>query len=899
MIALRELLGKLAALFRGRGDDLEEEMRAHRDLIAQELVASGLSPEDAAYAARKRFGNSTSLKERSRDVWTFQWLEALLRDVRVAGRMLVRAPTFTAVAALSLALGIGANTAIFTLLDAVLLEKLPVRAPSELVVLQRRFGAEQPISNFSYPAFVGLRDNARSIEGAFAAATVRLLSIAVGPESEAVPRGGLLVSGNYFRTLGLQPVVGRLLSPEDDRTLNGHPVMVLSYDYWVRRFNSDPSVVGRVVALNDYPFTIVGVAPQGFRGTTAGNAPSLFVPMMMDSVTRRNVSQIPEETSWWMGVMARRKPGVTDAQITSELTTLFRRQQLLRPELDSTSRVDVSLTRIAPAPGAGGFGGLAREFRKPLYILMAMVVVVLLIACANVGTLLVARASARQRELAVRMSIGAGRGRLIRQLLTESVILAMLGAAGGLLLSWWGVKALLVMIQSVRSVVLDVTPDGRVLAFTILVATVSALLFGVTPALGATRIDLTPALRSGYRGARGPSGRGFGRAIVAVQVALSLLLLVGAGLFSRSLHHLRTIDPGFRRDGLLLIQVNPRRSGYRNERLRDLYATLHQRLSAIPGVQLATIANYTPLSGSTSSSTVQVEGIEGGTRDEMTVYHVRIGPGYLSAMGTALRAGREFTPLDDDRGPRVALVNEAFAKTYFPGANPIGKRIGFNNEPGAVPDLQIVGVVRDTKYENLRETPPKLVYRSFFADPKALGWGSFVLRTSGDPLALAPAARRAIAEVDPRLEIIDLSTMAIAVDATIGQERLIAFLATTFGALALLLASIGLYGVMSYGVSRRTGEIGIRMALGARQDGVRWMILRETLVTTAIGIAIGLPIALAATGLTKSMLYELSPMDPVTIGGAALVLFTVAAIAGYVPARRAARLDPLVALRSE
>ena len=893
-----EVLRKLGALFRKHGDDLAEEMRAHRELIEQELVARGMTREEARYAAQRRFGNSTMLTEQSRDEWTFRWLDSLLRDVRFALRTLLRAPGFTIVAALSLALGIGANTAIFTLLDAILLEKLPVRSPGELVVLERRAGAEQPISNFSYPAFVWLRDNSRTVDGVFAAATMRLLSISVGPEAEHVPRGGLLVTGNYFRTLGLHPAAGRLLTPDDDRVRNGHPVMVLSYEYWMRRFNRDPSVVGRMVALNDYPFTIVGVAPRGFRGTTAGNAPSLFIPLQMDSVTRRNPSQLPEETSWWLGVMARRRAGVTDAQITSELTTVFRQQQLARADLDSANRADVGVTSVVPAPGAGGFGALAREFRKPLTVLMGMVGVVLIIACANVATLLVARATARQRELAVRMSIGAGRARLIRQLLTESAILAMLGAAAGLLLSWWAVKALLVVVQAVRSVVLDVTPDARVLAFTILVATISALLFGVVPALGATHFDLTPALRSGYRGARGTGGRALGRAIVITQVALSLLLLIGAGLFSRSLHQLRTVDTGFRRDGLMLVSLNPRRSGYRKDRLRDVYATLLQRLAVIPGVQISTVANYTPLSGSTSSSQIVVEGVT-GNRDEMTVYHMRIGPSLLAAMGTTLRAGREFTPDDDEHAPKVALVNEAFVKAYFPGVNPIGKHVGFGTHPGELPDIEIVGVVRDTKYETLRDRPQKILYCPFFDDPAAMGWGTLVLRTTADPLALGPAVRRAIAEVDPKLEITDLTTMALMVDGTIGQERLIAFLATTFGALALLLASVGLYGVMSYGVSRRTGEIGIRMALGARQEVVRWMVLRETLITAAIGIAIGLPLAMAATRLTGSMLYQLSPTDPVTLSAAVLVLLAVAAVAGYVPARRAAQLDPLVALRSE
>ncbi len=838
----------------------------------------------------------------------------LFGDLRYALRMFRNNPGFTAVAVLSLALGIGANTAIFTLLDAVVLKMLPVKDPQELAVFGQGMGRgingeDDPVNRstvlYSYPLYKDLRDG-NAIFQSLAAIdsmdhTVYMRDSAARPDAQPEAANARVVSGNYFDVLGIQPLLGRLIHPPDDVTAGAHPVVVLTHGYWQRRFASDPSIVGRSLLLNGQAYSVLGVAPKGFRGETVGQDADIFAPLAMQQEISRFGPMLNDRKVSFLLLLGRLKPGVTVKQASAAMTLEF--QQALRAEAggelspDRERRLAQRHVEIVPAQQA--LSSLRRNYEQPLFLLMGVVGLVLLIACANVANLLLARAAGRRKEVGVRLALGASRGRLVRQLLTESLLLAGAGGLAGLLIAPWATQFLVRMVYaSAETIPLNLDPDARVLGFTLAISVLTGLLFGLAPALRATRLDLAPTLKVQSRGTIGETSRfTLSKGLVVTQVALSLLLLVGAGLFVGSLRNLRSLNLGFRPEKLLLVGIDPRGAGYseeKPERLTELYRKIRDRMQAIPGVESASVSFMPLLSGARRSSSAQVEGYTPGKDEPSNVRQMHVTPGYFETVGMTLAEGRVFDEHDRTGGAPVAIVNQKFAERYFAGRSALGGHIGFD---GKTTNIEIVGVARDAKYNDMREEEPELAFLPVYQEPQMLQ--SLEIRTRGDTTALTGEVKQALAEVDRNLPVRSVITMDAQVDRALQQERLMTNLTTFFGLLALLLASIGLFGVMSYAVSRRTSEIGIRMALGAEQRSVLWMVLRESLLLVVIGAAAGLVAAFASTRLLANLLYDTSPTDPLAFTLAAAVLLGVAALAAYLPARRAARVNPMVALRYE
>ena len=835
-------------------------------------------------------------------------------DLRYALRMFRNNPGFTAVAVLSLALGIGANTAIFTLLDVVVLKMLPVQDPQELVVfgdgLSRGIhGEDDPINRsdrlFSYPLYKDLRDGNDVFQGLAAIGsmdhTVYVRDSTAPPDSLPEAAETRLVSGNYFELLGIQPVLGRMIHPTDDGTAAAHRVVVLSHGYWQRRFASDPGIVGKSLLINGQAYAVIGVAPKGFRGETLGWNPDLFAPLAMQQEVSRFRPMLADREASFLLLLGRLKQGVSPEQASAAMTLRF--QQALRAEaggeLTAEREQRLSQRRIEITPAHRALSSLRRQFEEPLLLLMAVVGLVLLIACANVANLLLARAAARRKEVGVRLALGAGRGRLVRQLLTESLLLAGFGGLCGLLIAPWATQFLVRMVYGTAGTIpLDLDPDARVLGFTLAVSVLTALLFGLTPALRATRLDLAPTLKVNSRGTVGETSRfTISKGLVVTQVALSLLLLVGAGLFVGSLRNLRSLNLGFRPEKLLLVAMDSRGAGYSQEKpeqLKELYRKILDRMRAIPEVESASLSLVPLLSGARRSESVQVEGYTFGKEEPNAVREIHVTPGYFETVGMTLVEGRPFDDRDRDGSSRVAIVNQKLAERFFAGRTAMGGHLSFD---GGDQNLEIVGVAGNAKYNDMREQEPELVFLPVYQALEHLQ--SLEIRTRGDAASLSGQIKQALAEVDRNLPVRSVMTMNAQVDRALRQERLLTNLTSFFGLLALLLASIGLFGVMSYAVSRRTSEIGIRMALGAERGSVLWMVLRESLWLVVAGAAAGLAAAFASTRLLANLLYETSPTDPVAFGVAAAVLLAVAALAAYIPARRAARVDPMVALRYE
>jgi predicted permease len=835
-------------------------------------------------------------------------------DLRYALRIFRNNPGFTAVAVLSLALGIGANTAIFTLLDAVVLKMLPVQDPQELVVFGRGMGRgingeDDPVNRsdqlYSYPLYKDLRDSNDVFQGLAAIDsidhTVYVRDSATRPDALPEAAEARVVSGNYFELLGIQPVAGRLIGPADDVTAGAHAVVVLSHGYWQRRFASDPEIVGKSLLINGQAYSVIGVAPKGFRGETLGRNPDLFAPLAMQQEISRFPPMLANREMSFLLLLGRLKPGVTPEQASAAVTVRF--QQALRAEaggeLSPERERRLSQRRIEITPAQQALSTLRRRFEEPLFLLMGVVGLVLLIACANVANLLLARATARSKEVGVRLALGAGRPRLVRQLLTESLLLAGFGGLCGMMIAPWATHFLVRMVYSTAETIpLDIDPDARVLGFTLAVSVLTGLLFGLTPALRATRLDLAPTLKVNSRGTVGESSRfTLSKGLVVTQVALSLVLLVGAGLFVGSLRNLRSLNLGFRPDRLLLVAIDPRGAGYSQEKpeqLSGLYRKILDRVRAVPGVESASLSFMPLLSGARRVESVRVEGYEFGKEEPNGVRQIRVTPGYFETVGMTLAEGRGFDERDRAGSPQVAVVNQKFAQRFFAGRTAVGGHVSFD---GQNPSIEIVGVAGDAKYNDMREEEPEMVFLPVYQVPEHLQ--SLEIRTRGDTEALSGQVKQVLAEVDRNLPVRSVMTMNAQVDRALQQERLMTNLTSFFGLLALLLASIGLFGVMSYAVSRRTGEIGIRMALGAERGSVLWMVLRESLWLVVIGAAAGLAAAFASTRLLANLLYETSPTDPAAFGAAAAVLLAVAALAAYIPARRAARVDPMVALRYE
>ena len=818
-------------------------------------------------------------------------LENLAQDLRYGFRGLLKSPGFAAVATLSLALGIGANTTIFSVVHAVLLRLLPVPAPEQLVLVS---AANQ---SFSYPVYRHLRDHARSLQGLVAFRTLPM-SLSVNGATERIT--GAIVSGNYFSTLGVAAPIGTAIDVEDDRTPGSGgprgPVAVLSYGLWRRRFGGDPSAVGRTINLNGQPFTITGVTARGFTGTEVGQAADVFAPMMMvPTLNPANPDALEEPRNVWLRIMGRMSPRTARPQVEAELSVLLQRfnQELLSGmgAVSPARRRGLLDQRVTLQSGGAGLSGLRKRYSQPLFILMAVVGLVLLIACANVANLLLARATGRRREIAVRLALGATRGRLVSQLMIESLLLAALGAGAGVLLSRWMRDLLLRFLP--QSEGLSVSLDPQVLAFTLLLAAATGLLFGLAPAFEATRL----ALVSGLKGEQAPGGFRFHlrRGLVVLQVAVSLLLLIGAGLFVRSLQNIESIDPGFARENILLASVDPKLNGYKPDQTKIFYESLLDRVKTLPNVRSASLADCDPLGNHTGNS-IYVQGyqpraVEPRESPSVTV----VAPGYFNTMGIPLLLGRDISDRDGRDAPRVALINETFAKHYFTDSNPVGGRLGF--APGNY-TVEIIGVVRDGKYGNLREPATRMVY---FPLSQSGLWNAAVLhvRAAGNPSSLISMVREQVRALDKDLPVFNIYTVEERVDRSLSQEKLMATLSGLFGGLALALAAVGLYGVMAYAVGQQTREIGIRMALGAGRAVILQQVLWEAGAMTLAGVLLGLPMAYALTKLVSSMLYGLRPTDPLAVGGAVAVLSIAALLAAWVPARRATRVDPLVALRCE
>jgi len=875
--------------------ELEEEMRFHLEMKAEENLAAGISLEEARYAAQRQFGNQTLLREVSRDMWAVRSIETLFQDLRYGARILVKNPGFTFVAVLSLALGIGANTAIFTLMDAVLFKLLPVRDPEQLVIVahagQSELSSELSRSS-NYPMYEFFRDHNRTLAGLSA---FWQIDLKVRPQSETETVAGQFVTPNFFSVLGVNAMVGRTFSAMDE---NESSVVVLSHRLWERKFGADPAVVGKPLAVNGRPLTIIGVTPPDFLGLEAGK------PVDVSLLLKAQPAILPEfgnrlamRGSWWnLCLMGRLKSDVAVEQSRAELDILLRQWMTDAKVPEDTIRG--SFARVELAPGSKGLDLLRRRFSKPLFVLSGIVGAILLIACANVANLLFARATTRRKEMGVRLALGARRGRLIRQMLTESVLLAALGGAAGVWLGWWGSKLLVRLISSGPTPVdLDVQPDLRALAFTAAVSVFTGILMGMAPALRGSAVDLNPALKEGGGSLSSHGSRwNFSQSLVAAQLALSLCLLIGAGLFVSTLRHLTALDAGFRIESLLLVGFDATGSGYKIEQMMAFYQQALERVKGLSGIRATSLSSLEPLSGDSSTRFLNVQGFTPATLDESVVQQNVISPAFFETMGIPLLRGREFTAIDGADAPKVAVVNETLARFYFGRSDPIGKTVRMGHELNS-PLIEIIGVVKDSKRGNLRETPPRMIYLPF--TQAGVGRMTLEVRPEGNPATVETSLRRVLSEVSRDVSIREIKTAQAQLERGIVQERMLATLSGFFGPLALLLATVGLYGVLAYGVTQRTREIGVRLALGAQRSDVLSLILWQGLKLIGIGVVIGLSSAFALTRLLQTLLLGVSPTDPLTFVVTPLLLSGVALLACWIPARRAMKVDPITVLRSE
>lgn len=831
----------------------------------------------------------------------------LLADLRFALRTLRRSPLFATVAILSLALGIGANTAIFTLLDQVLLRKLPVKDPESLVMLYQRGahnGSNMGDRMQSYPIYKDWQTKAAPLAEVLCR---RLVNTSVSVDNQTERVDAEMVSGNFFTMLGVGAAAGRVFSSaEDDQTYAGHPVAVLSYDYWVTRFARDPKVVGKKILVNNYPMTVVGVSAEGFAGLDPAKSPQVRVPILMKPVMvpEWTFLEMDDRRTRWVQVFARLKPGYTAESAVAPLQGLF--QQIRQFEMTEAKAKDWSQYArdqfmkgtIKVDPAATGYSNLRNDFSNALIVLMCMVGLVLLIACANVANLLIARAFARQKEIAVRLSMGATRGQLIRQLLVESLLLSFAGGAAGVGLAIAMTRGLLALVPTEGNpLLLKPEPDLRVMAFTLGLTMLTGVLFGLLPALRASRPDLWATLKDTVGSIAGAGGSLYLRkGLVAAQVSLSFLLLFGAGLFVRSLQNLQTTDTGFKDiDNLVTFQVSPALNGYDEPRTVGFYRELLERLRAVPGVRAASLASVPVLHGWEWDSGLSVEGHQAKDGEDMQGFMNALSPGYFETMGIGLLEGRDFELKDVHEKPNVAIVNRKFAEHYFGTKSAVGRHIGFGNRPGTKLDIEIVGVVANTLYEGPREGLRRQVYLP--------NWGkggvAFYVRAGMGSASVYGAVRGAVKALDAAMPVYELKTLGDQLDQRLLTERLIALLSAGFGMLATLLAGVGLYGVMAFVVARRTKELGVRIALGAQPGAVLWLVMREVLVLLGIGLAVGVPSAIGLGQYVSTQLYGVKANDPWMAGLTVAVLAVVAGLAGFIPARRASRIDPILALRFE
>jgi predicted permease len=843
--------------------DLDAELAFHREMAAAHGNPLGL-------------GNTTMVREHALDLWRFTLLEDLARDLLYAIRGARRSPGFILTALLSLALGIGANTAIFSLMNAVVLRTLPVDKPDELEQITV-YNGKNSVNVFSYPNFRDLRRDNTVFSELFARSASPASLVAGGRTDRGVVE---VVSGNYFPALGVRPILGRTITDDDDRVPMAHPVTVVGYRYWRDSLGADRAIVGQTIRIDDHPFTIIGVAPPAFYGVEVGTIVDVWVPMMMQPAVFGGGHPSFDDANWgWILLFGRRAPGVSQARAQAGLqVTLL--QLLARDKQFRGNGFAIILK-----PAGAGLSRLRATFESPLTVLMVIVALVLLIACANLANLLLARSASRNREIAVRLALGAGRGRLVRQLLTESSLLGLAGGLLGVVASAWGVRALLRFLPAERiPMELDVHLDWRVLAFAAGLSLTTALMFGLAPALQATRPGVSDALK----------GAGIWRqSLVIVQVAISLLLLVGAGLFLQSLRNVATLRIGLDTDNVLMASMNPALSGYALPQIANFYRQLEARAREIPGVRAVGLSESAVLSGDWSGVGLQVPGQAPPSGGNGILLN-KVGGDFFRTAGIAILRGRDFGPSDTQDSPTGAIITESAARYYFPDSEAVGRDVVLARAP-----TRIIGIAADSKYRSVREDTPRIAYLSFQQERSPSRERTIYLRTAGDPALLAAALRGAIREMDRNLPIYGLKTFAEQKAESLTSERLIATLSGFFGLLALLLAATGLYGVLAYLVERRTREIGIRMSLGAGRDQVLWMVLRGALAMAAAGLAVGAPLSRWLSTLVEKQLFGIRPGDVATLAAACAILAAVVVAAAAIPAWRASRVDPIIALRYE
>jgi predicted permease len=831
-------------------------------------------------------------------------MSTLRQDIRFALRTLLKSPMFTIVAVASLALGIGVNTALFSFLDHLLLRSLPVREPERLVLLDATGPVIGMVTNeqaFSYGMYRDIRDRNDVFEGTLARFET---AVSVTWKNQTEAAAGELVSGNYFDVLGLNPHIGRLFRQTDDETPGAHPVVVLGHGYWTRRFGADPAVVGQKVLINGNPMEVVGVAPPRFHGVLVGNSMDVYVPLMMKAQITPTWNGLDSRQVWWLNVFARLKPDVTAEQAKARLAPLHR--QLLEDEFQKidAARAPANFRgryigkELKVLPGYRGRSWVRDRMEKPFLVLMCMVGLVLLIACANIANLLIARAAARQREIAIRLALGASRWQLMRQLIVESTVLALAGGSLGVLVAVWAGDLIAGFVMSGPGTegLAWSAPDYRTLAFTFSLAVLTAIVFGLVPAWKATRPTVAVTLKDQAGSVSSAVGDvRLRKGLVVAQIALSLLLLFGAGLFARSLYNLRSIDPGFETDNLVTFTVDPALNGYTPQRSFAIFEQIQNSLQGLPGVRSVAMADNAVLTGNITMRSIQVEGYTRSDGENMSPDVNGISPAYMGTLGIRLLEGRDFTEADKKNAPKVVIINQVMAEKYFKGRSAVGRRIGFGHDE---PNLLIVGVVGNVRGTNLRDANRRFVYFPYTATEKP-GSLTYYVRAAGAPEHLIAAVRREVQRIDATLPVTELKTMEAQVSEALSIDRAVAVMSAFFGLLATALAAIGLYGVMAYTVTRRTREIGIRVALGAERRTVIWMVLREVAIMSSIGMAIGVPASMALSKYVEAQVYGMPPQDPLTLSIAAGVMLTIAFLAGYMPASRAARVDPIQALRYE
>ena len=881
--------------------DLDKELQFHLDAAVDDYVRGGMSPDEARRRARIDLGGLEQAKESARDARGTRFLEDWWTDTRYALRTMARSPGFTIAAVLTLAIGIGGNTAVWSVIDALMRRPLPVDRPEELVAL-KRVGVEDDSYILSHPALLDMRAAARGTDiAAMSSVTRSYATIDDQPESVL----SQLVSGNLFPMLGVRPLAGRLLTSNDDAIPGGGPVVVLTESFWDRRFGRSPAVVGRVIRVNGTPVTVVGVAASGFGGLIVGQSVDMFAPVTMQHELKYRMNAaswnantdrpwVPQMGVSWLTLIAR-VPETARAGVVAQLSGPFRAyQEFELVGRDSASRADVLRERLELEPISRGFSPLRQSFGDPLRALMVSVALILLIACANLAGLLLARGAARAHEIAIRASLGAGSGRLVRQALTESLTLAAIGGLCGLVVARLSTAALLKLASTgTRAIPLAAALDGRVLLFALAITLAAGLLFGIAPALRVMRVDLYESFKTGGRVVRGGHRLPLGRLLVVGQVALSLLLVVAAGVFVRTFQNLLNIDPGFERETLVTARLDVRAAGYDPAGLAGLYDRLLLETRAIPGVRSASLS----LAGlGTGLQLISEYAVPDRTlsRDQRRAQESYVTPDYFATTGIRLIAGRVFSDRDDGNSPKVVVISRTTARRLFGTDSVIGKRFGYSGSAL----WEVVGLVADIRANSLRDEPPPMIFKPLAQEPRQYVTGIEV-RAVGNTAPVITGLRNAVAAVDKRLPVRDIVPMEAILQRGLTRERLVARLAGAFGLVALLLATIGLYGVISYSVARRTNEMGVRLALGASPASIAWVVLREQLRTMAIGLTVGALLWFPALGLTQRLLYGLSPHDPAVFGVAISLLLAVGLLAGLVPAVRAARIDPIEAIRAE